>query len=162
MSASAVYGAEHQWSAVLDRGGLVDFHGSSIYVPMQKVFADIPSMQRYVDSVLAFDFIREKYPHAGPVRVRERRGQSKAHYETASATVAIPLENRAFGRESTLLHELAHHLSVSTGLPAMPSGTRWHGAEFREAMLFLVSTVMGEPAALLLRAGYHSSGIGGR
>lgn len=161
MSASAVYGAEHQWSAVLDRGGLVNFHGSHMDVPMQKRFADIPSVQTYVDAVLALDSIREKYPNAGPVRVRERRGQGKAHYEPSTATVAIPMENRAFGRESTVLHELAHHLSVSEGLPATPSGTRWHGTEFREAMLFLVSVVLGEPAALLLRAGYHSSGIRG-
>ena len=112
MSASAVYGAEQQWSAVLDRGGLVNFHGSSIYVPMQKVFADIPSMQRYVDSVLAMDPIREEYPSAGPVRVRERRGQTEAHYEPRNATMAIPLRDRLFGRESTLLHELAHHVSL--------------------------------------------------
>ena len=159
MSASAVYGAEHQWSAVLDRGGLVDFHGSMINVPIQKRFADIPSLQRYVDGVLALDSIRERYPNAGPAYVRERRGQSKAHYEPSTATVAIPLENRAFGRESTVLHELAHHLSVSEGLPATSSGTRWHGEEFRRAMIFLVSVTLGESAALLLRAGYYSSGL---
>ena len=73
MSASAVYGAEHQWSAVLDRGGLVDFHGSHIYVPLQKRFADVSSVQRYVDTVLALDSIREAFPNAGPVHVRERR-----------------------------------------------------------------------------------------
>ncbi|MED5811512.1 TIGR04338 family metallohydrolase [Mycolicibacterium sp. 050232] len=161
MSASAVYGAEDQWSAVLDRGGVVDFHGSHIYVPLQKRFADISSVQRYVDAVLALDSIRETYPNVGPVLVRERRGQSKAHYEPSTATMAIPLANRAFGRESTVLHELAHHLSVSGGLSASPSGTRWHGKEFREAMLFLVSSVLGEPAALLLRAGYHASGVRG-
>lgn len=162
MSASAVYGAEHQWSAVLDRGGVVDFHGSHIYVPMQRVFADVPSMQRYVDGVLAMDIVRKKYPAAGPVRVRERRGQTKAHYEPLTETIAIPLRNRDFGRESTLLHELAHHLSSSSGLPETSAGTRWHGAQFRETMLFLVSNVLGDPAALLLRAGYHSSGLGGR
>ncbi|MGV0740691.1 TIGR04338 family metallohydrolase [Mycobacterium syngnathidarum] len=162
MSASAVYSAEHQWSAVLDRGGSLNFHGSEIYVPMQRVFADVPSMQRYVDSVLALDSIQVEYPNVRPVRVRERRGQTKAHYEPRSATIAIPLRDRAFGRESTLLHELAHHVSVSEGLTATPAGTRWHGAEFREAMLFLVGIVLGEPAALLLRAGYHSSGIGRR
>ncbi|MEU0497015.1 TIGR04338 family metallohydrolase [Mycobacterium sp. NPDC006124] len=159
VSASAVYGAEHQWSAVLDRGGQVDFHGSLIDVPMQRRFADIPSMQRYVDEVLALDSVRENYPNAGPVRVRERRGQSKAHYEPSTQTVAIPLRNIDFGRESTLLHELAHHLSVSQGLPATSSGTRWHGVEFRRAMTFLVSVVLGEPAALLLRGGYHASGL---
>lgn len=161
MSASAVYGAEHQWSAVLDRGGLVNFHGSHIYIPLQKRFADITSVQRYVDAVLALDGIREAYPDAGPVRVRERRGQSKAHYEPSTATIAIPLVNREFGRESTVLHELAHHLSVSAGLSSTPRGTRWHGMEFREAMLSLVTVMLGEPAALLLRAGYHSSGIRG-
>jgi putative metallohydrolase (TIGR04338 family) len=161
VSASAVYGAEHQWSAVLDRGGLVNFHGSHMDLPMQKRFADIPSVQRYVDAVLALDSVREKYPDAGPIRARERRGQGEAHYEPSTATVAIPMEDRAFGRESTVLHELAHHLSVSEGLPATLRGTRWHGMEFREAMLFLVSVVLGEPAALLLRAGYHSSGIRG-
>lgn len=158
MSASAVYGAEHQWSAVLDRGGTVEFFGSQLHVPMQRLFADVPSMQRYVDNVLAIERIREKYPNAGPVHVRERRGQTKAHYELRDATIAIPLRNREFGRESTLLHELAHHVSVSGGLTATSAGTRWHGAEFRESMLFLVSVVLGEPAALLLRAGYHSSG----
>ena len=161
MSASAVYGAEHQWSAVLDRGGIVDFHGSHIAVPMQKRFADIPSIQRYVDTVLASAPVRRSYPNAGPVRVRQRRGQGKAHYEPSTATMAIPMDNRAFARESTVLHELAHHLSFSQGLPATTSGTRWHGVEFRDTMLFLVNAVLGDEAALLLRAGYHSSGIKG-
>lgn len=161
MSASAVYGAEDQWSAVLDRGGVVDFHGSHINVPLQKRFADIASVQRYVDAVLALEPVREAFPNAGPVRVRERRGQGKAHYEPSTATMAIPLHNRAFGRESTVLHELAHHLSVSQGITATPSGNRWHGVEFREAMLFLVSVMLGESAALLLRAGYYSSGVRG-
>ncbi|MCV7432622.1 MULTISPECIES: TIGR04338 family metallohydrolase [Mycolicibacterium] len=159
MSAFAIYGAEHQWSAVLDRGGVVNFHGSHINVPLQKRFADISSVQRYVDAVLSLESIREVYPKAGPVRVRERRGQGKAHYEPSTATIAIPMEDRLFGRESTVLHELAHHLSVSAGLPSTPSGTRWHGVEFREAMLLLVNGALGEAAALLLRAGYHSSGV---
>lgn len=161
LSASAIYEAEHQWSAVLDRGGTIDFHGSQLQVPMQRRFADIPSVQRYVDTVLALDSVRQKYPNAGPVRVRERRGQSKAHYEPSTATMAIPMGDRMFGRESTVLHELAHHLSVSDGLPATPRGTRWHGAEYRDAMLLLAGVVLGEPSALLLRAGYHSSGIRG-
>lgn len=161
MSASAVYAAEHQWSAVLDRGGLVNFHGSHIHVPLQRRFADLPSVQRYVDAVLALDSIREEFPNAGAVRVRQRRGQDKAHYEPSTATMAIPLADKALARESAVLHELAHHLSASKGLPATPTGTRWHGAEFREAMLALVGAVLGEPAALLLRAGYHTAGVRG-
>lgn len=154
-----MYGAEHQWSSVLDRGGPLNFHGSHLNVPVQRRFADIASVQTYVDAVLALEPVRARYPNAGPVRVRERRGQRKAHYEPSTATVAIPMQDRAFGRESTVLHELAHHLSVSEGLSVTRSGTRWHGDEFRRAMVFLVSVTLGEPAALLLRAGYHSAGL---
>ncbi|GAC56566.1 hypothetical protein GOHSU_08_00940 [Gordonia hirsuta DSM 44140 = NBRC 16056] len=159
MSASAVYDAEHLWSVLLDRGGPVDFHGSLLYLPVQKRFADIAAVQRYADQVLALPAVRERYPLAGPVRVRERRGQQRAHYEPATATIAVPMQNRAFGRESTVLHELAHHLSVSAGLAPTATGTRWHGLQFREAMLYLVELVLGEAAALVLRAGYHSSGV---
>ncbi|HAN71376.1 MAG TPA: TIGR04338 family metallohydrolase, partial [Actinobacteria bacterium] len=41
MPANAVYAAEDQWSAVLDRGGVVDFFGSRIDVPMQRRFGDV-------------------------------------------------------------------------------------------------------------------------
>lgn len=139
----------------------MEFHGSLINVPLQKRFADIPSVQRYVDGVLALDAIRARYPKAGPIRVRERHGQRSAHYEPSTATIAIPMVERMFGRESVVLHEVAHHLSVSEGLPARPGGTRWHGNEFRETLLFLVSVVLGDEAALLLRAGYHASGVRG-
>lgn len=159
MSASAVYDAEHLWSVLLDRGGPVDFHGSLLYLPVQKRFADLASVQRYADRVLALPAIGGQYPQAGPVRVRQRRGPQRAHYEPATATIAMPMQNRAYGRESTVLHELAHHLSVSAGIPASPAGTRWHGKQFREVMLHLVTEVLGEPAALVLRAGYHSSGV---
>ena len=128
---------------------------------MQKRFADIASVQRYIDEVQALGSIRERYPNAGPVRVRERHGQTSAHYEPSTATIAIPMLERTFGRESIVVHELAHHLSVSEGLPAKTGGTRWHGAEFQEAMLFVVSVVLGDEAALLLRAGYHAAGVRG-
>lgn len=75
--------------------------------------------------------------------------------------MAIPMHRREFGRESIVLHELAHHLSVAAGIPASPTGTRWHGVEFREAMLYLARVVLGEPEALLLRSWYHSSGVRG-
>lgn len=159
MSASAVYDAERLWSVILDRGGPVDFHGSRLYVPKQRRFADIPSVQRYADGVLALQSVRAEYPRAGAVRVRERRGQLGAHYEQPAAVIAIPMRNRTFGGESTVLHELAHHLSASAGLPETARGTQWHGTEFREALIFLASVVLGESAALLLRAGYHASGV---
>jgi len=156
MPSSAVYAAEDQWSAVLDRGGTVDFFGSRIDVPMQRRFGDLSSVQRYVADVMAHPSLTEAYPLAGPVTVRERAGQRRAHYEPRSAVIAIPLRTLWAGREAVVLHEVAHHLACSTG--SVERGPRWHGAEYRQAMCDLVAAVLGEPAALLLRAGYEESG----
>ena len=159
MTAPAVYAAEDQWSAVLDRGGVVDFFGSRLDVPVQRRFADLATVQAYADHLLAVPAVRAAYPAAGPVRVRERRGQGRAHYEPGSAVVAIPMRSLWAGREAVVLHELAHHLACSSGVPADPGGRRWHGPEFRDAMLCLVEQALGEPAALLLRAGYDAAGV---
>jgi putative metallohydrolase (TIGR04338 family) len=159
MPPSALYAAEDQWSSVLDRGGQVDFFGSRLDIPVQRRFGDIASVQAYVDLVLAMPAVVAAYPDAGQVRVRERDGQRRAHYEPASATIAVPMRDLWAGRESVVLHELAHHLACSIGVPTSPSGRRWHGAEFRKAMCALVAEVLGEPAALLLRAGYDAAGV---
>ena len=157
MPPSAVYAAEDQWSAVLDRGGIVDFFGSRIDVPMQRRFGDLASVQTYVEAVTSLESVRAQYPQAGPVAVRERSGQLKAHYEPATATIAIPFRSAWAGREAVVLHEVAHHLACSRGVPA--GSRRWHGPEFQAAMCVLVSAVMGEAAALLLRAGYDQAGV---
>lgn len=159
MSAPAVYAAEDQWSAVLDRGGTVDFFGSRIDVPMQRRFADEVSIQRYVDGVLGLPAVGAAFPQVGPVTVRERAGQTRAHYEPAAATIAIPLRTLWAGREAVVLHELAHHCACSAGEPPERTDARWHGPHFREAMLLLVTEVLGDGAALLLRAGYDAAGV---
>ena len=159
MPPSALYAAEDQWSAVLDRGGQVDFFGSRIDVPMQRRFGDIASVRAYVDRVLALPAVRSGYPSAGPVHVRERSGQRRAHYEPETATIAVPMRDLWGGREAVVLHELAHHLACSVGVPASASGRRWHGAEFQSAMGELVTEVLGAQAALLLRAGYDAAGV---
>jgi putative metallohydrolase (TIGR04338 family) len=159
MPPSALYAAEDQWSAVLDRGGHVDFFGSRLDVPVQRRFGDVGSVQAYVDRVLELPLVRSGYPQAGPVHVRDRVGQRRAHYEPASSTIAVPMRELWAGRESVVLHELAHHLACSTGVPAAPAGRRWHGSEFQTAMCALVAEMLGEPAALLLRAGYDAAGV---
>ena len=159
MPPSAVYAAEDQWSAVLDRGGTVDFFGSRLDVPMQRRFADVASVQAYVDALLARPGIRSAYPSAGSVTVRERAGQGRAHYQPHDGVIALPLRTLWAGRESVVLHELAHHCACSVGVEADPAGVRWHGTEFRSAMDVLVTEALGEPAALLLRAGYDAAGV---
>lgn len=153
-----MYSAEDQWSAVLDRGGVVDFFGSKIDVPMQLRFADVASVQAYVDRVLVRDRVMEAYPKARPVTVRPSRSQTRATYRPDARAIDLPGELWA-GREAVVLHELAHHLVCSTGQAPMNAARRWHGREFLDAMDVLVMEMLGEGAALLLRAGYDAAGV---
>ncbi len=173
MGQLTVYAVEDQWSAMLARGGEVDFFGTRLALPAERKFADLASVQRYVDAVLALPSIRERYPAAGSVAVRERRGQAKAHYEPQTASIALPLGSaRAAqspadsartanwaGRESVVLHECAHHLACSLGPVDTSARERWHGVDFRAAMCALVLAVLGDEAALVLRAGYEAAGL---
>lgn len=134
----------------------MDFFGSRLDVPVQRRFADVASVRAYVEQVLALREVRSAYPGAGPVQVRERRGQGRAHYETATATIALPMGARWAGREAVVLHEVAHHLACSAHDPAEAG---WHGVPFRDAMHLLATQVLGESAALLLRAGYDAAGV---
>ena len=154
---SAVYAAEDQWSALMDRGGTVDFFGSRIDLPTQRRFGDIGSIRQYVDAVLALGPVVDQVPDAGPVAVRERSGQTRAHYEPGTCTIAIPVRTMWAARESVILHEIAHHLACG----AMRAGSRraWHGPDFRRTLCALVEAVMGEQAALVLRAGYEAAGL---
>lgn len=156
--ASAVYAAEDQWSAVLDRGGSVDFFGSRLDVSAQRRFGDIDSIRRYVEAVVALPAVVARYPAVGPVTVRERAGQSKAHYEAQTSTIAIPMKSTWAARESVILHEVAHHL-VGSSKQSTSTRHQWHGVGFRQAMCLLAQAVLGSEAALLLRAGYEEAGL---
>lgn len=159
---SAVYAAEDQLGRLLARGGTVDFYGSILTLPVERRFADIASVTRYVESVLALASVRARWPEVEPVRVRERSGLARAHYEPGSAarpaTIAIPLagpvETRWAARETVVLHEVAHHLVAQEASPEP-----WHGPTFCGVLLSLVGTVIGPEAALALRAAFDGAGV---
>ncbi len=153
-----MYAAEDQWSAVLDRGGSVDFFGSRLDLAAQRRFGDIDSIRRYVEAVIALPAIVARYPGAGQVVVRERAGQSRAHYEAQTSTIAIPMKSTWAARESVILHEVAHHL-VGGSKESSSTRHQWHGVRFRQAMCLLAQVVLGAEAALLLRAGYEEAGL---
>jgi putative metallohydrolase (TIGR04338 family) len=153
---SRVYSAEDQFSAILNRGGVIDFFGSQIDVEPQRRFGDIDSVRVYVDHVT--QMVTSQFPQYKSIDspgVRIRKGVSKAHYEYETKTIALPVTDQWALRESVILHEYAHHLTSFR-----PShGMAPHGPEFTAAMLTLVSIVLGESAALLLRTGYQEAGI---
>ncbi|HZC72087.1 MAG TPA: TIGR04338 family metallohydrolase [Jatrophihabitans sp.] len=159
---SKVYAAESLVCRIYDRAEqadtrTVELHGSTITLPIERRFASLESIQRYVNAVLALRWVRARWPTRAtvPVTVRARRGHAKAHYEQANATIAIPPheQNRAWAmRELVLLHELAHHLEPSE--VAQP-----HGPEFTERYATLVAEIVGPEAGLLLRTAMHESGV---
>lgn len=153
---SAVYAAEEQWSRQLGRGGPVDFFGSTLAIPVERRFADIASVERYVDAVLGLIGVVTRWPGVPPVRVRERAGTGRAHY--ADGVIALPLRGavgeRWAARESVVLHELTHHL-VAHAHP----GVAPHGPEFCADEVRLVESAIGPEAALLLRAAFDGAGI---
>jgi putative metallohydrolase (TIGR04338 family) len=159
---SQVYAAESLIRRIYDRAGetgcqTLDLHGSTITLPIERRFASVDSMQRYAELVLALPWVRAAWPDRAelPVTVRRRHGQAQAHYERATATIAIPPHerNRAWAmREFVILHELAHHLA--------PNQTRApHGPEFVDRFARLVTEVVGPEAGLLLRTTMHESGV---
>ena len=156
---SAVYSVEDALGRQLERGGRVEFFGSTLTLPVERRFADVASMQRYVDAVLA-----TVGPDLPPVTVRERASASKAHYEHPRpdrfAIIAVPLQlidgRRWAARESVLLHEIAHHVTHhDPGAQAEAA----HGPAFCAHLISLHARIIGPESALLLRAALDSAGI---
>ncbi len=144
---SALYRVEDQWSATLDRGGVVDFFGSTLDAPVQMRFGSLADAQTYVRTVCMS--VALPLP-----AVRARKGGTRAHYENhPEPTIAIPEHEPWAMRESVLLHEISHHMCVTSNNDAH------HGEDFTATMLMLTRVQLGEAAELLLRTGYQAAGI---
>jgi putative metallohydrolase (TIGR04338 family) len=152
-----VYEAERALAGMIDRRDrfpLAEAFGSRLAVPDDRKFGDVAGVQRYVDAVLALEWVRRRAPEAAarPVRVRARRSAAHAHYEPATATMAVPTHRVGGGwamRELVVLHELAHHLVDGEA----------HGAAFVAMLLELVEGLIGVEAGFLLRASLQDAGV---
>jgi putative metallohydrolase (TIGR04338 family) len=143
---SRVYAAETQVARIID----------ARVVPDDRKFGDLESVQRYVDAVLALNWVRARWPDAAEraVSVRARAGAGKAHYEHATATIALPPFQAGGGwalRELVVLHELAHHVTDES----QPV----HGQGFVANLLVLVSELLGPEAEFLLRTTFAENGV---
>lgn len=155
----AVYSAEDALARQLNRGGSLEFFGSTLTLPIERRFADVASMQRFVDAVL--DRIEAGLPG---IVVRERAGASKAHYEhpraDRPAVIAVPLQlidgTRWAARESVLLHEIAHHVTFHDERSRFEAA---HGPTFCGHLIALHEAFIGPESALLLRASFDSAGV---
>lgn len=143
---TALYAAERRFDRWLDSDDSIRVFGST-WVPEPEIrFGDIPSVQRYVDKVLAH------IGWAAPCSVRARRGQTRGHYEPRNATIALPVQRagRFTLRETYVLHELAHHLT-----PFAES----HGPDFATATVHLHDALGYPVRARLLAIAYAEAGV---
>ena len=147
-----VYAAENLVLAMLDRAGTiptVQVAGSTLTLPVERRFASVESVQGYVDAVLSLRWVRSRWPTAGPVLVRRRRGTSRAHYSRdapGGPTIAVPTHAAGTAwalRELVVLHELAHHLTD-------PSAAA-HGPKFVGVLVDMVDGLVGVEAGFVLR-----------
>lgn len=157
---SRLYEAEQLVRTMFDRAAagapVVQIAGSTLTLPVERRFASLDSVRRYLAAVLDLDWVRARWPRAAhPVTVRERAGAARAHYERVGAVIALPTHrgNTAWAlRELVLLHELAHHLAPGDDEAA-------HGPAFVDRLLTLVDRVIGPEAALVLRITLADNGV---
>lgn len=153
-----VYAAEAFVRTLFDRAEehgnrVIDFFGTSLTLPPEARFASVESVRRYVDDVLAMPAVRQRWPDAGPLAVRARRGNTAAHYESGPGgpVIAVPdARTRWALRELVVLHEVAHHLC-----DAVPP----HGPRFVATFGELAEIVMGPEVAHVLRVVYAKEGV---
>lgn len=156
---SRVYAAEEFVRTLFDRAAehgspAVEFFGTRLTLPPEGRFGSVPSVQRYVDQVLALPAVRQRWPDVPPLRVRPRRAATAAHYENrdGAGVIAVPDRDTAEWalRELVVLHEVAHHL-CRAGPP--------HDPEFVATICELTELVMGPEVGHVLRVVYAKEGV---
>ncbi|MEZ0053413.1 putative metallohydrolase (TIGR04338 family) [Mycobacterium sp. MAA66] len=156
---SAVYAAEQFVRTLFDRAGergnrVVEFFGTQLTLPPEARFASLEAVRRYVDEVVAMPAVAARWPSAGPLAVRARRGTMAAHYEGAErgGVIAVPERESSWAlRELVLLHEIAHHLADAVPPP--------HGPAFTATFCQLCEMVMGPEVGHVLRVVYAKEGV---
>jgi putative metallohydrolase (TIGR04338 family) len=119
--------------------------GQRLNAPQERVFGDLDSIQRYVDKVLALNWVRATWS-PGPIRIRRRKGVTKAHYQ--HNVIAIPDRVNWAMREIVVLHEIAHHLTPGQA----------HGPRFVGTFVALVTEILGHEAGFMLRVSMIDAG----
>lgn len=152
-----VYDAEWDLRHILDHATeignpTVELKGMSLTLPPEARFANLESMQEYVDRVVK-RMDAELPDGVAALHVRERRGDRYAHYEKAGKegpTIAIPMNLGSFAlRETIVLHEIAHHLAPG----------HMHGPVYASAYIALLGTIMAPEMALAQRIIYDLNGV---
>lgn len=141
------YDAEFEVRFLLENGGITDFYGSTLVIPVERRFGTLENVETYLTKVCEWLDLGE------PPKVRARRGNKDAHYEAQNRVIAVPehrgSQNSWAMREIVVLHELAHHVAWGHGHDAVWCGTLIH----------LINKCIGPEIGLLLSAAFTSRGV---
>jgi putative metallohydrolase (TIGR04338 family) len=154
---TAVYAAEQQLCRVLDRfpkGEPLELFGSQVVLPVETKFNGLTEVQTYLQQVLKQPDLIRVFGELEVPAIRERRGQTKAHYEYETQMIALPLERGWALREIVVLHELAHYI-VHQKYPKAQA----HGREFARTHRLLIEWMLGVEVAWLLGIAFADAGV---
>jgi len=151
LAITTIYAAEDAVLKVLDQGGTVDFHGSTLDLSQIKVRRYTPSQVPFAKGMLHGMYQANRGPGVredSPTLRISKRAYRRAVYQPGKHEIVMPQSQWAWN-DLVLMHELAHALTPHTG-----RGTRAaHGREWRKMYAALVSQAIGPEAGLLLMNG---------
>jgi len=145
---SLVYDVEDRLTTAMDNNAPLDFYGSRLILGPDRKFGDIASVQRYLRLIRAREWGFGDTPE--PI-VTAARSERRATW-VAPASITLP-EARWALRETTVLHEYAHHVTYHY------DGESAHSAQFCRRYTELVRNAVGPEAATLLMAGFDQAGL---
>ncbi|MCH9816529.1 MAG: TIGR04338 family metallohydrolase [Actinomycetia bacterium] len=144
---SRVYAAEDQVRQLTQRGGTVDFYGSTLSVAPHRTFRDLGQVREYLAQ------IREQnwgYPKTPPVLVQTHNGARSARW-VAPNRIRLPKGQSWAMTELVVLHEYAHHCVWHTHREAD------HGRRFQTVLCELTGQAIGPEVQTLLVAALHQA-----
>jgi putative metallohydrolase (TIGR04338 family) len=158
MSKQAVYRGEDALERLLDvantENGIKTCRvgTTTLVLPVERKFASLETVRAYVDKVLELvaSEPRDWANNSGPIKVRHRKGDTKATY--CCGVIAIPSKAGWAMREVTVLHEIAHHLNDS-----YQDGD--HGPKWRYGFIKLLELCIAPEAALALQVLWFAEGV---
>lgn len=154
---AALYAAEQQLCRMLEQaraGVVIELFSSNIVLPVEQKFQSLQSVGDYLADVHSRTLLRLPRLPAHPPSLRERRGQTKAHYELESNLIALPIDGDWALREVVVLHEYAHFVTWQL-YPEVAA----HSNEFAQVMLDVVEQELGAQAAWLLGVAFSEAGV---
>ena len=140
LSRQHVYAAEHALDAAMTTEGAMEVHGSTIVLPPAITFSEVEHIEAYLGRVVHFvnSDLGTKYT-VPSLQLGRRNLRRKAYYQSGTITLPQRESGKWAWSVTTVLHELAHHLTVGHG----------HDEVFTGMLTYLYEICVGPEAAFV-------------